>query len=136
MESLFSDFDFFIFFANPSAAYAHGYNTTKPIKADGTPVSHADYVAIANGAYGGRSDLGNGNYASGDGWRYRGRGLKQLTGRANYRRFTAWCQANAGEFQNENNDFEQNPDLLLQMKYAVRSAAFFGCQISFILKQI
>ncbi len=41
--------------------------------------------AIANKAYAGI--IGNGPEASGDGWRFRGRGFMQLTGRDNYRRF-------------------------------------------------
>ena len=39
--------------------------------------------ALANAAYAGR--FGNGNEASGDGWKYRGRGLIMLTFLANYR---------------------------------------------------
>lgn len=53
-------------------------------------ISHAEECAgkpekIANRIYGNR--MGNGNVESGDGFRFRGRGLIQLTGRDNYQEF-------------------------------------------------
>ncbi len=57
---------------NPAEAQLFGRTQTQP----------ANQQAIANRAYANR--IGNGNVASGDGWRFRGRGYIQLTGRANY----------------------------------------------------
>ena len=52
--------------------------------------NYEDYLRspekVANFAYAGIN--GNGDEESGDGWRFRGRGLLQLTGRANYTRFS------------------------------------------------
>jgi putative chitinase len=56
---------------------------------------------IANRVYGGR--MGNGVEASGDGWKYRGRGALQLTGKANYQAFSDYIKRP---------DVMTNPDLV------------------------
>ena len=68
---------------------------------------------IANKVYGGR--MGNDVESSGEGWKYRGRGIKQLTGKENYER----CGAGLGV------DLVENPDLLLEPRYAALSAGWF-----------
>ena len=123
-EALTQIFKFFR--KNPELAKTHGYDTHRGIKADGSKMSQKDFEAIANGAYGGRADLGNGEYSTGDGWKYRGRGLKQLTGRHNYETFTSWHNQLTEHWPgDEGLDFTEQPDLLLTMKYATRSAANF-----------
>lgn len=67
---------------------------------------------IANLVYANR--MGNGNEASGEGWKYRGRGYIQLTGKENYKAFDATVPE----------DITANPDLVAT-KYALASAGFF-----------
>lgn len=67
---------------------------------------------IANLVYGGR--MGNGAEATGDGFKFRGRGYIQLTGKDNYTAF--------GKAINE--DIAANPDLVAT-KYPLLSAAWF-----------
>lgn len=69
--------------------------------------------AIANNVYADR--MGNGPESSGDGWRYRGRGLIQITGRSNY--------AAAGAALSL--DLVAHPELLEQPEHAAMSAAQF-----------
>ena len=78
---------------NMAEAYAHN------------PEKLADFV------YAGRM----GNLQDGDGWKFHGRGLIQLTGRENY----ANCGSGIGV------DLIDNPDLLLTPQYAVLSAGWF-----------
>jgi putative chitinase len=68
---------------------------------------------IANRVYADR--MGNGNEASGDGWKYRGRGALQLTGKANYKAFADYLGKP---------EIMENPDLVATT-YAFESAMFF-----------
>lgn len=69
--------------------------------------------------YEGRADLGNTH--PGDGSLYRGRGLLQTTGRANYRKLTQRLKARLGDDLVP--DFEVSPELLQSPKWASISAA-------------
>jgi putative chitinase len=81
---------------------------------DATAARYANNpAALANYVYAGR--MGNGDEASGDGWRFHGRGLIQLTGRANYAAFAQAARVDA----------VANPDLLLEPAGAALSAAWF-----------
>ena len=68
---------------------------------------------IANLVYGNR--MGNGAEASGDGYKFRGRGALQLTGKSNYEAFSKYL--NKPEIMT-------NPDLVAT-EYAFESAMFF-----------
>jgi putative chitinase len=67
---------------------------------------------IASRVYGGR--MGNGDESTKEGYKFRGRGYIQLTGKSNYTKFTQFI----GE------DCASNPDLV-STKYPLASAAFF-----------
>lgn len=67
---------------------------------------------IANIVYSNR--MGNGDKLSGDGYKYRGRGFLQLTGKANYKSYGDYLEVNLLD----------NPDFVAT-KYALSSAAWY-----------
>lgn len=93
-----------------SKADAHKYGRDDAIE------QKANKEMLANLLYGGefgKKQLGNTD--SGDGWKFRGRGLKQLTGRSNYQ----CCGHDIGI------DLIANPDYILMPKGAADSAGWF-----------
>lgn len=101
--------------------YMDEYKVNTPIRAQmffaqiGHESGRLRYVEeIASGsAYEGRKDLGN--VQEGDGIKFKGRGLIQITGRSNYQRLSKYLDI----------DLISNPTLLLEPKYAVLSAYWF-----------
>ena len=83
------------------------FNSTKALIYARKPESIANYV------YANR--MGNGNEQSGEGWKYRGRGFIQITGKENYHNL-----ANDTDL-----DCLKNPDLLLNEANAIISAIWF-----------
>jgi putative chitinase len=68
---------------------------------------------IANRVYGGR--MGNGPESTGDGWKFKGKGFIQVTGKDNYTALS----------KDTGIDFLKNPDLLLEEPNALLSALWF-----------
>lgn len=101
---------------------SHRITTQQAAALGRTAIQPANQKAIANLVYGGEWGKKNlGNQTAGDGWKYRGRGLKQITGLSNYR--------NCGHALKL--DLVTQPELLERDEYAARSAAWFyvsrGC---------
>ena len=86
---------------------------------------------LANYVYANR--MGNKNESSGDGYRFRGRGFLQITGRYNYEMIGRVYNELYGELI----DFTLNPDELLEVKYAARSAVcwWYGYGLNKIISE-
>lgn len=97
---------------------AQGLKATWPHRFDVEKAAllHRKPQQIANYVYAGR--LGNGPESSGDGWRFRGRGLIQITGRNNYREVSEALFLSAHRLLDE-------PELLTQPDCAAKSAGYF-----------
>lgn len=108
----------FGYYANHKAEAEADARKVDPVS--GKVLRAANQELIANKAYANRN--GNGDIASGDGWRFRGRGFLQVTGRSNYAQNT---QRYRLIYPDKATDFEANPALLEQFPYNIRSAVCF-----------
>jgi putative chitinase len=88
----------------------------RSILPDAAKLAHSP-MALAEAVYAGRM----GNHLPGDGYKFRGRGLIQTTGRANYEDLTEGLAVKLGAVP----DFTLHPDLLEHPRWAALSAGYF-----------
>lgn len=69
--------------------------------------------------------MDNGSYRSNDGWNYRGRGLKQVTGKNNYSDFNKWHRHNQSKWPDNIINSVDEFDILSQIKFSARLAVWF-----------
>ena len=105
---------------HPDEAVQDGYGKDP---ATNKIIRPANQEAIGNKAYGNR--FGNGDVASGDGFRFRGRGFIQVTFRDNYAALANQYKTLYGA---SDVDFVANPDLVASFPGSVRSAVCFWIQ--------
>jgi putative chitinase len=108
---LFTALEEGLFYRTPERICAI-FKSTVPNLAIATPLARNPKL-LANRVYANRN--GNRDEASGDGWRYRGRGLIQLTGRANYERAASGL----------GRPYVDEPDLVLEPADACLTAGWF-----------
>jgi|GEM_PF-173588 len=95
-----------------------------------TQTSHYAHHPQALGNYVYADRMGNGDEASGDGYRYRGRGFLQITGKNLYRRMQDYHHQ---EFPDDINNLLNNPDLVADRnhyEYAVETAFVYWFDIA------
>ena len=110
----------FSYFKNhPDEAKKHGRNKSEN--------QLADQEAIANIVYADENrpkDLQLGNTQEGDGWKYRGRGMIQITGREIYTKFNEY--AHEMKLVDDEVNFIDKPQLIAEnITYAFMSAAYY-----------
>jgi len=86
---------------------------------------HVNQVEFGNWIYANKN--GNGNHDTGDGYKYRGRGLLHITGKYNYSKFTSLYESTFRDAKA--GDYLENPDLVSKsIKDSARAAIFFWIQ--------
>ncbi|MDQ5878998.1 MAG: putative chitinase, partial [Pseudomonadota bacterium] len=105
----------------PLLAVAHRYGITTPLRLahfiaqllhESGSLKYTEELA-SGAAYEGRKDLGN--IQKGDGRRFRGRGLIQITGRGSTRRYSQFSGV----------DYVANPERMAELPASVDSAGWF-----------
>lgn len=105
---------------HPAEALVDGYEKNAKTR---HIVRHAKEETIGNKVYALRN--GNGGSASGDGWKFRGRGLIQVTGRGNYKQVSEYY---AKLYETNVMNFEGTPEQMAEFPYSLRSAICFWLQ--------